>query len=199
MTTSFTTLFDLVDNTKTDKNTCHSYLPVYQELFAPKRYDTNNILEIGIGWPKENKDNGGSIKLWHDYFKKSTIYSSDIIPISDVNDSIINKERIKLYTSTDAYDVSFIENTFIKNNIKFDILIDDGPHTLDSMIFFVKHYLPLLKEDGVFVIEDIPDMNWIQILTENTPEQYRKYIKCADLRRYKDRWDDIMFIIQNKS
>ena len=67
------------------------------------------------------------------------------------------------------------------------------------MIFFVKHYLPLLKDDGIFVIEDIPDMNWIQILTDNTPEQYRKYIKCADLRRHKDRWDDIMFIIQNKS
>lgn len=48
-------LIDLVDNTRTDKNTCHSYLPVYQKLFEPKKYDNNNILEIGIGEPKKIK------------------------------------------------------------------------------------------------------------------------------------------------
>jgi hypothetical protein len=189
-------LIDLVDNTKTDKNTCHSYIPSYQNLFESKKYDKNNILEIGIGEPKENKENGGSIKLWHDYFQNSIVYGLDICDISVVNEEIIKKERIKLFTSINAYDVSFIENTFINNNIKFDILIDDGPHTLDSMVFFVKHYLPLLKDDGILVIEDIPDINWIQILTENTPEQYRKYIKVEDLRKNKNRWDDIMFIIQ---
>jgi cephalosporin hydroxylase len=189
-------LIDLVDNTKTDKNTCHSYIPVYQKLFESKKYDTNNILEIGIGEPKQNKENGGSIKLWHDYFSNSTIYGLDIHDISDVNEEIIDKQRIKLYTSVDAYDTTFIENTFIKNNIQFDILIDDGPHTLDSMIFFVKHYLPLLKDDGVLVIEDIPDMNWTQILKENTPEDLRQYVKCFDLRSIKNRWDDIMFVIQ---
>ena len=189
-------LIDLVDNTRTDKNTCHSYLPVYQKLFEPKKYDNNNILEIGIGEPKKNKENGGSIELWHDYFENSIIYSLDIIPVSDVNDRIINKERIKLYTSIDAYDTTFIENTFIKNNIKFDILIDDGPHTLDSMIFFVKHYLPLLKDDGILVIEDIPNINWTNILTENTPHELRQYISVVDLRNIKNRWDDIMFVIQ---
>ena len=64
------------------------------------------------------------------------------------------------------------------------------------MIFFVKHYLPLLKDDGILVIEDIPDINWIQILTENTLEDFRQYIKCFDLRSIKNRWDDIMFVIQ---
>ena len=186
-------LIDLVDNTRTDKNTCHSYLPVYQKLFESKKYDNNSILEIGIGAPGKN---GGSIKLWRDYFENSIIYGLDIYDISVINEEIINKERIKLYTSIDAYDTTFIENTFINNNIKFDILIDDGPHTLDSMIFFVKHYLPLLKEDGILVIEDIPDINWIQILTENTPEDFRQYINVADLRSIKNRWDDIMFIIK---
>jgi len=189
-------MIDLVDNTKTDKNTFHSYIPVYQKLFESKKYNTNNILEIGIGEPKQNKENGGSIKLWHDYFPNSTIYGLDIIPVSNVNEEIIDKERIKLYTSVDAYDTAFIENTFIKNNIKFDILIDDGPHTLDSMIFFVKYYLPLLKDDGILVIEDIPDMNWTKILLENTPEDFRQYVKIVDLRMIKNRWDDIMFVIQ---
>jgi hypothetical protein len=189
-------LIDLVDNTRTDKNTCHSYLLVYQKLFESKKYNNNNILEIGIGEPKQNKENGGSIELWHDYFPNSTIYGLDIYDISNVNEEIIDKERIQLYTSIDAYDTAFIENTFIKNNIQFDILIDDGPHTLDSMIFFIKHYLPLLKDDGILVIEDIPDINWTQILKENTPEELRQCINIIDLRHFKNRWDDIMFVIQ---
>ena len=155
----------------------------------------NNILEIGIGEPKQNKENGGSIKLWFDYFPNSTIYGLDIHDISNVNDIIKNNDRIKLFTSINAYDTTFIENTFVKNDIKFDILIDDGPHTLDSMIFFVTHYLPLLNETGVLVIEDIPDITWINILIQNVPEEYRNFIQIEDLRHVKNRWDDIMFII----
>jgi len=137
-------LIDLIDNNLTDKNTSHSYINTYEYLFWNKKYNNNNILEIGIGEPKYNKQNGGSIKLWNDYFPNSIVYGLDILDISNVNEEIINKDRINLITSTNAYDANFIENTFIKNNIKFDILIDDGPHTLESMIFFVKFYLPLL-------------------------------------------------------
>jgi hypothetical protein len=189
-------LIDLIDNSLTDKNTSHSYINTYERIFSSKKNDKNNILEIGIGEPKQNKQNGGSIKLWHDYFPNSTIYGLDIICISNVNDCIKNNDRINLITSVDAYNKTFIENTFIKNDIKFDILIDDGPHTLDSMVFFVKNYLPLLNDNGVFVIEDIPDIKWTQILIENTPEEYKKYIQIEDLRHIKNRWDDIMFIIK---
>ena len=191
-------LVDLIDNSLTDKNTSHSYINTYERLFFPKKMLTNNILEIGIGEPKQHKENGGSIKLWHDYFPNSTIYGLDIIPISNVNDVIKNNDRIKLITSINAYDTTFIENTFVKNNIKFDILIDDGPHTLDSMVFFVRHYLHLLNDKGILVIEDIPDINWINILIQNVPEEYRKFIEVEDLRHVKNRWDDIMLII-NKS
>ena len=129
-------------------------------------------------------------------FRNSTIYGLDIHDISNVNDIIKNNDRIKLITSVNAYDVKFIENTFVKNDIKFDILIDDGPHTLDSMVFFVKHYLPLLNDTGVLVIEDIPDIKWVNILISYTPEEYRKFIQIEDLRNVKNRWDDIMFIIK---
>jgi cephalosporin hydroxylase len=159
-------LIDLIDNTKTDKNTSHSYIETYEELFLQKKFDKNNILEIGIGEPGANKENGGSIKLWHDYFVNSIVYGLDIHDISNINENIINKDRIKLFTSIDAYSNDFIEQNL--KNMKFDILIDDGPHTLDSMIFFLKNYLPLLNDNGILVIEDIPDMNWINILYNNT-------------------------------
>lgn len=191
-------LVDLIDNSKTDKNTAHSYIDTYERLFKEKKFDKNIILEIGIGEPLSNKQNGGSIKLWHDYFPNSIIYGLDIHDISNINEEIIAKDRIQLYTSINAYDTTFIKKEFIDKNITFDIIIDDGPHTLDSMIFFVTHYLPLLNDNGILVIEDIPDINWITVLTESTDEKYRKYIECADLRNNKNRWDDIMFIIRKK-
>lgn len=188
-------LIELIDNSLTDKNTCHSYINTYENLFSSKKNHNNNILEIGIGEPKENKENGGSIKLWHDYFQNSTIYGLDIHHISNINNSIQNKDRIKLFTSVNAYDTTFIKSAFVDNNIKFDILIDDGPHTLDSMIFFVTHYLPVLNDTGILVIEDIPDIKWINILIQHVPEEYRRFIQVADLRHVKNRWDDIMLII----
>ena len=62
-------LSDLIDNQRTDKNTYHSYLGVYQKLFSPKRTTAKNVLEIGVGWVEN--ENGGSIKLWRDYFLSS--------------------------------------------------------------------------------------------------------------------------------
>jgi hypothetical protein len=46
-------LEELVDNSRTDKNTVHSYLPLYQDLLINKRETAKNVLEVGI-------DRGGS-------------------------------------------------------------------------------------------------------------------------------------------
>lgn len=188
-------LIELIDNTKTDKNTSHSYIDTYERLFKSKKNNNNNILEIGIGEPKQDKENGGSIKLWYDYFPNSTIYGLDIHDISRINEDIQNKERIKLYTSIDAYSENFVNETFIKQNITFDILIDDGPHTLESMKIFIANYLPLLNSGGIMVIEDIPDINWTTILSNMVPLEFKNFIEIVDLRPIKNRWDDIMLII----
>ena len=77
-------------------------------------------------------------------------------------------------------------------------MLDDGPHTLQSMIQFIKLYLPLLKHDGILIIEDVQQMEWLDILKENVPSNFRNYIQYYDLRKNKDRYDDIVFCI-NKS
>ena len=62
-------LTEIVDNSRTDKNTRHSYLQLYEKLLNRLKNTSGNVLEIGIGEGNE-VCNGGSIKLWHDYFKK---------------------------------------------------------------------------------------------------------------------------------
>jgi len=189
-----TSLLELVDNTKTDKNTTHSYLSLYETFFAPRRYSSQNVLEVGIGGGGDC--NGGSIKLWRDYFPEATIYALDIIPFQQVWDGIKGDYRIRLYTSVDAYDESFVQREFVNKGSKFDVLIDDGPHTLDSQKQFIRLYAPLLAEGGVLVIEDIQSIDWFEELRQVVPEELKPFVQTYDLRENKGRYDDLVFAIQ---
>jgi hypothetical protein len=187
------TLKELVNNIKTDKNTSHSYLDLYQQLLCSKKNTAKNILEVGIG-DFEDK-NGGSIKLWYDYFINANIYGIDILGPERVIDEIKNNDRIKLYTNSNGYDDDFVNKTFLDKNIKFDMMLDDGPHTLDSMKQFIKLYSQIMSEDGILMIEDVQSIDWIDELKSVVPENLKKYIQCYDLRHIKNRWDDIVFVI----
>lgn len=186
-------LSDYYDDRLTDKNSIHSYIDLYQELFQSKKETATHILEIGIG-PTVHM-NGGSIKMWADYFYKADVHAVDVTPIDNVNPSIISHPRIHLHTSNDAYNLNFFKNTFLSKNMTFDILLDDGPHTLESMITFVKMYHRLLKHNGILVIEDIQDIGWTNTLRDNTPAELKPYIEVYDRRGIKDRYDDIVFVI----
>jgi cephalosporin hydroxylase len=188
---SFVTLKELVDNSKTDKNTTHSYLDLYQELLVNKKETAKNVLEIGIY-------HGGSIKLWHDFFTNATVYGLDIIPIENLWTEIKNKENIIL-GCFDAYDETFFKDELLNKNIKFDFILDDGPHTLESMKQFIKLYSQLITDDGILIIEDVQDWEWIKILTEETPEELKPFIQVYDLRENKNRYDDIVFTINKES
>lgn len=185
-------LVDLVNNTKTDKNTLHSYLDLYQKLLESKKDSAENVLEVGIS-------KGGSIKLWHDFFVNAKVYGLDIMPKSEVWEEINNVDRIKLYTSTDAYDESFVQREFIDERVFFDVILDDGPHTLESMLKFIELYTPLLTTKGILLIEDVQKPEWIKHLADKVPEYLKPYIKVYDLRHNKARYDDIVFSIDKRS
>ena len=196
ISSSTNTLNRLVDNTLTDKNTTHSYLNLYEQLLSGKKDTAKNVLEIGIG--NNEKDNGGSIKLWKKYFTNAVIYALDINPIYKVLDELKNDERIVLYTSTDAYDEEFFNNTFLNKDIKFDFMLDDGPHTLDSMKTFIKLYSKLMENDGILIIEDVQDISWVEILKNEVPDNLKRFVRSYDLRTNKGRYDDIVFTIDKR-
>ena len=181
-------LVDLADGRYTDKNTVHSYLPIYQTLFESKKESAKNVLEVGIHC-------GGSIKLWSDFFPNATVYGLDVIDI--IKSDIKNRTNVKLYTWADAYNPDFFNATF--SGMKFDMLLDDGLHTLESMKQFITLYSQVMTDDGILVIEDIQDWNWIAELINTVPDNLKQYIKTYDLRANKGRYDDIVFTIDKSS
>ena len=78
------------------------------------------------------------------------------------------------------------------------MILDDGPHTLESMRKCIKLYSPLLADDGILIIEDVQSIDWLQILKNDTPEALKKYVNVYDLRNNKNRYDDIVFTINKK-
>jgi hypothetical protein len=190
-------LEEIVNNSKTDKNTVHSYLQLYQKLLISKKETAKNVLEVGIG--DFGEKNGGSIKLWRDFFTNATIYALDILPIDRVMDELLNDDRVILYTSSNAYDNEFFTTHFLNKNIKCDFMLDDGPHTLESMKQFIKLYSQIMTDDGILIIEDVQSWDWIDTLKNEVPENLKQFIKVYDLRQNKNRYDDIVFTIDKSN
>ena len=179
-------LSSIVNNNLTDKNSYHSYLDVYEELFKKKQLTSKNVLEIGI-------ERGGSLKLWSDYFVNAKIYGLDI---NDAPLFLSEYERI-ITKKCNAY-CSETLNYFIEQNIKFDVIVDDGPHTLKSMSYVINNYTQLLNKYGIIVIEDVQNIDWCQILHKEVPHNLKQFSYYIDRRHIKGTLDDILFIIENK-
>lgn len=175
-------LAELIDDSTTDKNSIHSYLPFYESLFSPRKEKVKRVLEVGV-------ERGGSIKLWAEYFPTAEILGFDV----KLNVTPYNK-RVKLFQGN-AYDVNVVSQ-LVQKGIYCDVIIDDGPHTLESMVFFVKYYSQLLAPGGVLIVEDIPNPLWVQALYGCVPQHFKPYCRAYDARKNKGRWDDIIFVIE---
>ena len=171
-----------VPHIHTDKYYVHSYMPVYEMLFTDLRDKNINFLEIGV-------QNGGSLELFRRYFINGNVTGIDVI---NMPLWLLNRERTQIFQKN-GYCTETL-NTF--ENGSFDIIIDDGPHDLNSMLYVSKFYLDKLKTGGLLIIEDIPDINWINSILQNIPIGFKFEYKIHDLRSIKQRYDDIMLVIK---
>lgn len=121
----------------TDKITHHKYGEVYNELFKKfNREDQLNILEIGT-------QKGGSLLAWKEYFPNAHVYGVDIV---DVVPEEYQKDTVTRI-------ISDIKEW--KNDIIWDIIIDDGSHYLGDIVWVISHYCQKLKNKGTLIVEDV--------------------------------------------
>ena len=140
---SVTTIFNRHD---TDKNVSwHNFSRQYDSLLKPYRErPCLNYLEIGV-------HKGASLRAMREVFPSARyIVGVDISPDSKIYEDISNG----IYIETgDATVQDTIDNITQKYG-RFDIILDDGGHYNTEVISTFELLFPLLKEDGVYIVED---------------------------------------------
>lgn len=139
----------------------HKYENLYYDIL--KETSIENLLEIGIGTIDPSKESnmhhykvtgaydyafGNSLRAWKEYLPNANIYGIDI----DEN-TMFEEDRIKTFCSS-SMDKDKMDS-ILSGLGAFDLIIDDGLHTLEANLTTLQIAFPYLKDGGYYVIEDI--------------------------------------------
>jgi cephalosporin hydroxylase len=172
-----------------DKGTVHSYIEVYEELFAPYRQTATNFLEIGVLA-------GSSIRMWTEYFNSSKVHGVDVDerPLNGLFDL---RPMVAEGFNLSFFDASLpdeVEKHF--KGVMFDVIIDDASHHIRHQLDNYKNFRSHLSKGGIYVIEDVADIDAHRSLFENLDST--KHIKIYDRRNIKGRFDDVLVVLTDK-
>ena len=118
---------------------------IYEPIFKKDGSRIKAILEIGVF-------EGDSLREWHSRFPQAIVHGVDL---STPNVTDLDPNLVTIYSGVDAYSTNSISRFLGIRPQGYDLIIDDGPHTLESQLFFVRNYGSLLADDGIMVLEDI--------------------------------------------
>lgn len=133
----------------TDKSShFNAYTSKYARYFSRMRNEKLKFLEIGIY-------KGDSVLMWEGFFPNAELH---FIDISAENVEYFSKRSQYHYLDQGSQSdlIQFIE----KAGGEFDIIIDDGGHTMHQQITSFKTLFPYVKQGGVYVIEDLCTSYW---------------------------------------
>ena len=163
----------------------HHYLKIYDRHFSRFIGKNPTILEIGI-------DKGGSLEMWNYYFdNKCKIYGIDINPncldvpnklgATNISVTIGNQESREFWKQ------------YLKDKPKFDIVIEDGGHTMNQQIVTYEELYNHVTDTGVYLCEDLHTSYWSLYGGQlNKPSTFIEYSKkFVDMLNFYHIVDDI--------
>ncbi len=157
-----------------DKGTIHSYIDGYYEpMFEPYRNIPIKLLEIGI-------NEGHSMLMWAEYFANVKLTGVDIV---DRGFRLSGHDVVY----GDATDPSLFDGMD-----DFDIIIDDGSHSIVDQLKTFEILFPKLKPNGLYVIEDVQNIDYDAEALKKLHPSFTLF----DFRWRKQRYDDV--IVQYK-
>ena len=123
-----------------------------------KKEEIKLILECGIGTADTNLHSnmgvnarpGASLKVYRDYFINAQIHGADI----DKN-ILFSSDRISTHYVDQLNILSINEMWKSIGFDNFDLIIDDGMHSLDANYNFFINSFSKLKKNGIYIIEDV--------------------------------------------
>jgi hypothetical protein len=136
----------------------HTYADYYARLFLFSRHNIRKVFECGLGTndtsvPSNMGSNGrpgASLRVWRDFFPNAIVYGADID-----KQILFQEERIKTFyvDQTNPASVEAMWNHV--DEADFDLIVDDGLHTLEAGICFFENSISKLSSSGIYVIEDV--------------------------------------------
>jgi hypothetical protein len=121
-----------------------------------------NILEIGMG---NYPSNGNSMRLWLEFFPNAKITVLDMYPINFNCNFEFDRSRVTMHVADQSSEEELRRFTDGLEGGKFDFIIDDGSHQANHQILSLYTLFPsVLKDNGVYFIEDIHDSEFINHL-----------------------------------
>jgi 2-polyprenyl-3-methyl-5-hydroxy-6-metoxy-1,4-benzoquinol methylase len=177
----------------TDKDTTHSYGPLYETLFSPVTHRSRagedvRILEIGIY-------SGAFQQVLAEFIPNATIVGADIT-LANVKFGCSEK-NVTMY-QLDCTDPSAV--TVLQARGPYDIILDDASHHPDHQVITFNLFAPLIGPNGIYIIEDIHQNHADNVryrLTE-LAEKHSFVLEWKDLRSIKGRFDDIVAVLRRK-
>lgn len=173
----------------TDKSSLgHNYTKIYEKYFENKRYEPLKILEIGfLG--------GSSARMWHEYFPNAQLYFIDIDPkCYQRMDGLSSRVRLFMKDQANKHHLQ----SFLKEvGADFDIIIDDGGHTMRQQQISFIHLFSAVKKGGIYVIEDLHtsyDQPKNAGYRNDEFKQFRREEKITTVDFLKRLVDDVNFI-----
>jgi len=166
-------LNNLFNSYESDKAILHNYNYLYATLFYESKNNIEEVMEVGTY-------KGASLKSWKAYFPKANIYGIDIDP-----DTVFEEERIKTMIA-DQNSLKSLNTVNLTWKQKYDIIIDDGWHQPEASVYTMIAFIPELKTNGIYVLEDIDQSKYRLFYEEltiifNKSGYYAEYIDLPKL------------------
>jgi hypothetical protein len=131
----------------TDKVTHHEYHKYYEPVLKPYYNSHGSIVEIGLG-------TGQSLPMWQNLFKHAHIYGVD----KEYENSGNDRYTIYKGDQSNANDLNALRKSLTDKNVFF--INDDGSHIPEHQLLTFNTLFPILKEGGIYIIEDIETSYW---------------------------------------
>jgi glycosyltransferase involved in cell wall biosynthesis len=176
------------NNGGTDKIWSHTLDRVYGPILNRFRNKSGTLLELGARF-------GGSAMLWRHLLPSFKLELVDIDP-ENFNVAYWPHLHNTGYKHADAYTQETVDYFRQLQPEGYDIIIEDGPHTLETQIYAIEKYSDLLKPGGILVVEDISEIEHIDTLISHIPAGFT--YEYFDLRSIKGRFDDIALVIRKR-
>lgn len=124
------------------------YPTVYERHFSKYRGTNFKMLEIGVF-------KGGSLELWREYFgPEATIFGVDINP--ECAGFVDPPNQVRIGSQDDP---EFLKSVITEMG-GVDVILDDGSHNAPHQVASFRALFPLLKDGGLYCIEDIHTAYW---------------------------------------